>query len=782
MVLSTNLPSALGSATLGVHLVSLASTSVAPNGGGAPGGGFGPSQIAHAYGFDQITFNGVVGDGRGQTIALIEAYDQPNIVSDLAAFDSAFGIAAPPTFTRVNETGGTSYPTSNGTWGLETSLDVEWAHAMAPGANILLVEATTNNWSDLFTAIDYARKQANVSVVSMSFGGLEWSGETSYDNHFTTPSGHNGVTFVASSGDSGSSGAPNYPSVSPNVLAVGGTQLTVDSSNNWSSETGWGGSGGGISAYESQPGYQKGVVTQSSNWRTVPDVAYNGSSSSPFGIYDTSGYGGWVQVYGTSAGAPQWASLIAIADQGRAANSQGTLDGFSQTLPKLYSIAQSDFHDITTGNNGGYSAGQGYDLVTGRGTPYANLIANDLIDPAGSGNKPPTVATPASASPNPVTGTTTNLSVLGADDGGESNLTYTWTVTSEPSGAASPTYSANGTNAAKNTTATFYAAGSYTFQVTITDSGGLSVTSSASVTVNQTLTGVSVAPGKDTLAPNASQQFVASAVDQFGKAMASQPAFTWSLSGIGTLNSSGLYTAPGSTGTATVKAAASAMSSTAAVTVTTVPAAPTNLTATAVSKRQVNLAWQETSSNQTGFIIQRSPDGTNWKQIASVGATVLTYKDNSVSRHTAYYYRVEAYNSLGNSPWSNVANVVTPSLGVVLGPTGGSSHQVQQNTSTIKDRASVIQNRFAARILAGLKTVDTLDSLPQASSGKSVLTTQSVSSNSSHQAAVPAARLQTLASQGQANARAFAEHQSSDFFAKVLGSQDDDDTSLTRLV
>jgi subtilase family serine protease len=754
----------------------VASNTVAPNSGGAPGGGFGPSQIAHAYGFDQITFNGVTGDGRGQTIAIIDAYDQPNIVSDLAAFDSAFGIAAPPKFTRVNQTGGTSYPGSNTSWGLETSLDVEWAHAMAPGANILLVEATTNNWSDLFTAIDYARSQANVAVVSMSFGGLEWSGENSYDSHFTTPSGHNGVTFIASSGDSGSSGAPNYPSVSPNVLAVGGTQLTLDSSNNWSSETGWSGSGGGISAYEAQPGYQNGVVTQSTKWRTVPDVAYNASGSSPFGVYDTSGYGGWIAVYGTSAGAPQWASLIAIADQGRAANSQGTLDGFSQTLPKLYSIAQTDFHDITTGSNGGYSAGQGYDLVTGRGTPYANLIANDLIDSTG-GNKPPTVATPASASPNPVTGTTTNLSVLGADDGGESNLTYTWTVTSEPSGASAPTYSINGTNAAKNTTATFYSAGSYTFQVTITDKGGLSVTSSTSVTVNQTLTGVSVAPGKDTLAPNAKQQFVASAVDQFGKAMASQPAFTWSLSGIGTLNSSGLYTAPGTTGTATVKAAASAMSSTAAVTVTTVPLAPTNLTATAVSKHQVNLAWQEASSNQTGFIIQRSPDGSSWKQIASVGASARSYQDTSVSRRSTYYYRVEAYNSLGNSPWSNVANVVTPSIGVVIGPSGGSSHQVQLNTSTLKDRASVIQNRFAARILAGLKTVDTLDSLPQASSGKSSLSSSSVSSNSNPQAVAPAARLQ--ASQVQPSAQAFAEHQSTDFFAKVFGDQSDDD--LTRL-
>src|SRR5262249_19164618 len=152
------------------------------------------------------------------------------------------------------------------------------------------------------------------------------------------------------------------------------------------------------------------------------------------GVYDSFGYSGWVNVGGTSAGAPQWAALIAIADQGRALSGQSSLDGFSQVLPKLYQLPQSDFHDITSGNNGAYSAGSGYDLVTGPGTPYANLIAPALIDgsPSSSG---PTLASPASATPNPVTGTTTNLGVLGADPAGEATLTYTWTVVSEPTGA-----------------------------------------------------------------------------------------------------------------------------------------------------------------------------------------------------------------------------------------------------------------------------------------------------------------------------------------------------------
>jgi hypothetical protein len=159
-------------------------------------------------------------------------------------------------------------------------------------------------------------------------------------------------------------------------------------------------------------------------------------------------------------------------------------------------------------------------------------------------NQPPTVAQPASASPAVVTGKTTTLSVLGADDGGEANLTYTWTVTSKPAGAADPTFSVNGSNAAKNTVATFSRAGSYTFLVTITDAGGLSATSTVSVTVQQTLTTIQVTPRTATVKVGGTVQFTALALDQFGNALGVQPAFTWTLTGRGSLSSKGLYTAP----------------------------------------------------------------------------------------------------------------------------------------------------------------------------------------------------------------------------------------------
>ncbi|HAT10189.1 MAG TPA: hypothetical protein DCS97_06285, partial [Planctomycetes bacterium] len=197
----------------------------------------------------------------------------------------------------------------------------------------------------------------------------------------------------------------------------------------------------------------------------------------------------------------------------------------------------------------------------------------------------PTVATAASATPNPVTGTTTALSVLGADDGGESALTYTWATTGTP--PATVSFSVNGTNAAKSTVATFSKAGSYSFQVTIRDSSNATVTSSVSVTVNQTLTTIAVTPATVTLANSGTQAFGASAKDQFGTVLATQPAFTWSLaSGIGSVSAGGVYTAPASgTGSGTVRAASGAVSGNAVVTVTN--AAPTVATAAAATPSPV---------------------------------------------------------------------------------------------------------------------------------------------------------------------------------------------------
>jgi len=240
--------------------------------------GLTPTQIRHAYGFDQLSL-----DGTGTTIAIVDAFDDPNIASDLQAFDAQWGMPN-PVFTKVDQNGGTSYPAANGGWASEICLDVQWAHVIAPGANILLVEANDNSFNNLLAAVGFAASQTGVVAVSMSWGGGEFGSETLFDSTLTTPSGHSGVTFVASSGDSGA--PPEYPSASPNVVSAGGTTLNVDSSGNYISESGWNGSGGGISAVEAQPAYQKGVVTQSTTARTNPDVAYDSDPSTGFPVYD----------------------------------------------------------------------------------------------------------------------------------------------------------------------------------------------------------------------------------------------------------------------------------------------------------------------------------------------------------------------------------------------------------------------------------------------------------------------------------------------------------------
>ncbi len=364
--------------------------------------GYTPQQIQTAYGI-----NKVVGNGAGQTIAIVDAYNDPNITSDLATFDREFGLPAPPNFT-VDNLGTT---TTNAGWALETSLDVEWAHAVAPGANIDLVEASSATLSGLFSAVNYARYQPGVSVVSMSWGTPEFWGESAYDSIFTTPAGHTGVTFVAASGDSGAWSGPTYPSVSPNVLAVGGTSLTLAANNTYGSETGWSDSTGGFSGYDSdwrtyelEPSYQTATLQAaglSYGVRTSPDVSFNADPNTGVAVYDSvpySGQSGWFEVGGTSAAAPAWAALVVIADQGLAMAGQPTLSN-TQVQTDLYSLSSSDFHNITTGFNG-YDATTGYNLVTGLGTPRANLvIAGIVADGVAEGSAATKVTAPTLTSP-----------------------------------------------------------------------------------------------------------------------------------------------------------------------------------------------------------------------------------------------------------------------------------------------------------------------------------------------------------------------------------------------
>ena len=345
--------------------------------------GYTPAQIRAAYGFNNVSFGSTAADGRGQTIAIIDAYNDPNIAADLAAFDAKLGIAAPASFRIVNQNGGTSLPGTDPSqgWEGETALDVEWAHAIAPGANILLVEANSASDANLFAAVNYARQQVGVSAISMSWGSDDSTSNASNDQNLSntylvTPSGHQGITFVASSGDDGH---PSFPAESPNVLAVGGTDLYLTSNGAITNETAWTPTTSGGQTWSGGGG-----VSREFSGRKVPDVAYNAGIG--MAVYDTFGPDhGWVSVGGTSAGAPQWAALVAIADEGRALAGLGTLNGATQTLAAIYAATASDFHDITSGSTQFQSAGPGYDLATGRGSPIANLLIPYLAGYGGTG-------------------------------------------------------------------------------------------------------------------------------------------------------------------------------------------------------------------------------------------------------------------------------------------------------------------------------------------------------------------------------------------------------------
>ncbi len=386
--------SVVTTASLSTGIINPVAT-VSPAGGYGSPQGFTPQQIRAAYGFDRITFGSVSGDGAGQTIAIIDSYDDPGLVdssaatfrtSDLAQFDRQFNLPDPPSFTKLNEAGDTApLPatdpagpgSSSGNWEFEEAMDVEWAHALAPAAAIVLVEADSNSTGDLYSGINLADHLPGVSAISLSWGSSEFQGETYWDQNFQTPSGHEGVTFVAATGDGGAPGI--YPAYSMDVVAAGGTTLQLNPDGSIQRQSAWSNGGGGVSAYESEPAYQDSV--QNTGQRTIPDVSFLADRSVGVAVYDSydnTGGGPWTTMGGTSLAAPAWAALIAVADQGRVAFGGTTLDGGTQTLPALYSLPSKDFYDITSGGNGTYNAGPGYNEATGLGTPVANLLAPDL--------------------------------------------------------------------------------------------------------------------------------------------------------------------------------------------------------------------------------------------------------------------------------------------------------------------------------------------------------------------------------------------------------------------
>ncbi|MFJ5213878.1 carboxypeptidase regulatory-like domain-containing protein [Streptomyces sp. NPDC088354] len=323
-------------------------------------GGFGPDDLRAAY-------NLPAGGGAGQTIAIVDAFDDPTAEEDLAVYREQYGLPACTTdngcFTKVDQRGGTDYPQPDPGWAGEISLDLDMVSAIAPNARILLVEADTPNFDDLGASVDQAVAMG-AKFVSNSYGtdyrfgsGEDPSGTVGLDVHYNHP----GVAMVASSGDFGY--GVSYPAASPYVTAVGGTSLTADgtAARGWS-ETAWDGAGSGCSLYEPKPAFQ--TDTGCAN-RSVADVSAVADPATPVAVYQTYGGGGWAQFGGTSAGSPIIAAVYASAGVPVAG-----------TYPNSYPYAAGGgLYDVTGGSNGACAPAYlctgtaGYDGPTGLGTP-----------------------------------------------------------------------------------------------------------------------------------------------------------------------------------------------------------------------------------------------------------------------------------------------------------------------------------------------------------------------------------------------------------------------------
>jgi hypothetical protein len=314
--------------------------------------GFSPNAIATAYGYSTT-------GGAGRTIAVVDAYSDATISTDLAVFSTQFGLrqctASNHCLTTVNQTGGMSTaPAPHGTtgWALETSLDAEWAHALAPNADILLVEATSDSDTDLFAAVRYAATKAQ--YVTMAWGGTEFAGESAFNAAFANSS----VSYFAAVGDTASE--LSYPATSPDVVAVGGTTLTVRRATGaWKSETAWTTAGGGCSRYETAAPAQANYPSydqQGANCagkRAVPDLSLDANPTSGVAVYDTVGYPGWFVAGGTSA-----------ATDMVAAHAAETGEHMSATFVYGRTI---DVYNVTVGSNG-HPCESGYNLCTGLGS------------------------------------------------------------------------------------------------------------------------------------------------------------------------------------------------------------------------------------------------------------------------------------------------------------------------------------------------------------------------------------------------------------------------------
>lgn len=389
----------------------------------APISALSPDQMRTAYDVTPLARKGV--DGAHQTIVIVDSFGSPTIATDLARFDSYFRLPAPPSFRVLQPVGRVpAYSSRNSNrvgWAEESTLDVEWAHVMAPGASIVLVETPTSEnegttgFPQIVAAERYVLQHKLGQVITQSFAATEQTFPSvasilSFRSAYQLAA-RDHVTVIAATGDSGvtsdqynmkdlyTSPAVSWPATDPLVTAVGGTQLSLAANGTrLAPDVGWSDSGGGTSIAFPRPAYQNGVASVTGNHRGVPDVAMDASCHSAVAVYGSfyASGGRWAPVCGTSLAAPLFAGIVTLADQSAG---HGKPHGLGLLNPAIYTIAaghEPGIVDVTSGNNSqsfaqggkqytvlGYPAGPGYDLVTGVGTINAASFVPELVKLAG---------------------------------------------------------------------------------------------------------------------------------------------------------------------------------------------------------------------------------------------------------------------------------------------------------------------------------------------------------------------------------------------------------------
>jgi fibronectin type 3 domain-containing protein len=613
-------------------------------------GAYDPAYLQSAYNAPAST------KGAGQTVAIVDAYDDPSAAADLTAYRSEFGLSACTTsngcFRKVNEKGGTSYPTGNTSWGQEISLDLDMVSAICPNCHILLVEASTTSIADLGASVNEA-VALGATVVSNSYGGPEYSGETSDSTRYYN---HPGVAITVAAGDDGY--GTEFPATSSTVTAVGGTtlnQLTNTGTRN-ATETVWTGTGSGCSAYVAKPSFQPSTGCAR---RAVNDVSAVADPNTGVWVYDSYGGGSWLIFGGTSVATPIVGAMYALA---------GNAKGSTQ-LNALPYADTSALNDVTSGSNGTCSVSQlcnsavGYDGPTGLGTPNG-IAAFSLAGGASQAAGAPTGLT--------ATGTAGQvaLSWTAPTSSGGSAITG-YAIYRKTSSGAETLLATAGTGTTYTDTAVS-AGSTYFYDVAAVNGSGPGAKSAemsaavpaATITVPGAPTGLtaSTSVGSVVLSWKAPSSTGGSAITSYN-------VYRGTATGAETLKASGVtttsYTDTTVTGgtkyfyevTAVNAKGESARSSELSATppVVTAPGAPVGVTATG-GTGSVSLSWGAPSNNGGAAIgsydIYRSTSSGREVLYAS-GVSGTSFTDVSVSRGTVYYYEVAAVNTAGVGTVSN---------------------------------------------------------------------------------------------------------------------------------